>query len=62
MSFSTSWFDKERWLTVSEENKLFFCFVCVLIVGESNWTATGIRDLKNLSDRVKKREVSAAHI
>jgi hypothetical protein len=51
--FSNSWFDKKRWLTVSEENKSFFCFVCVLFGGESNWTVTGIRDLKHLSERVK---------
>jgi hypothetical protein len=45
---------KKRWLTVSEENKSFFCFVCVLFGDESNWTVTGIRDLKHLSERVKK--------
>jgi hypothetical protein len=26
-SLSTSWFDKKRWLTVSEEKKQFFCSV-----------------------------------
>jgi hypothetical protein len=44
-------------LTVSEENKSFFCFVW----GESNLTVTGIRDLKYLSERVKKHKAPAAH-
>jgi hypothetical protein len=46
-----------RWLTVSEENKSFFCFVPVLFWGESNWTVTGIRDRKHLSERVKKHDM-----
>jgi hypothetical protein len=33
-----------------------------LFGGESNWTLTGIRDLKHLSERVKKHEASAAHV
>jgi hypothetical protein len=33
-----------------------------LFGGESNWTVTGIRDLKHLSERVEKNEASAAHI
>jgi hypothetical protein len=49
-------------LTVSEEKKYFFCFVCVFFGGESDWTAAGSRDLKNLSERVKKHAASAAHI
>jgi hypothetical protein len=36
--------------------------VCVFFGCESNWTATGFRDLKHLSERVKKHEASAAHI
>jgi hypothetical protein len=61
-SFSTSWFDKKRWLTVSEEKKSFFCFMCVLFGGANNWTVMGIRDLKHLSEQVKQHEASAAHI
>jgi hypothetical protein len=56
-SFSNSWFDKKSWLTVSEEKKSFFCFMCFLFGGESNWTVTGIRDLKHLSERVKKQQL-----
>jgi hypothetical protein len=29
-------------------------FACVLFGGESNWTVTSIRDLKHLSEGVKK--------
>jgi hypothetical protein len=36
--------------------------MCVLFGGEINWTVTGSRDLKHLSERVKKHEASAAHI
>jgi hypothetical protein len=42
-SFCTSWFDKKRCLTVGKEKKSFFCFVCILFGGESNWTVTGMR-------------------
>jgi hypothetical protein len=35
--------------------------VCVLFGGKSNWTVTGIRNLKHLSVRVKKHEACAAH-
>jgi hypothetical protein len=33
-----------------------------LFGGESNWTVTGIRDLKHLSEWFEKHEASAAHI
>jgi esterase/lipase superfamily enzyme len=33
-----------------------------LFGGESNWTATGNRDLKHLSERVKKHEASETYI
>jgi hypothetical protein len=33
-----------------------------LFGGGSNWTGTGIRDLKHLSEQLKKHEASAAHI
>jgi hypothetical protein len=36
--------------------------VYVFFGGENNWTVTGIRDLKHLSERVKKHEAYAAHI
>jgi hypothetical protein len=36
--------------------------VGILFGGKSNWTVTGIRDLKHLSEWVKKHEASAAHI
>lgn len=55
-------FDKRRWLTVSEEKKSFFCFICVLFGGESNWTLTGIRHLKHLSEWVEKHEDCAPNI
>jgi hypothetical protein len=60
--FSTSWFDNKRWLTVSEEKKPFFCVVGVLFGGKSNQTVTSIRDMKHLSERVRKHEASATHI
>jgi uncharacterized protein with GYD domain len=36
--------------------------MCIFFEGESNWTVTGIRDLKHLSERAKECEASAAHI
>jgi hypothetical protein len=48
-------------LTVSVENILFFYSICILFGGESNWTVTVIRDIKNLTEDVKKCEGSAIH-
>lgn len=58
--FSTSWFDEKRWLTVSEQKKAFFCFVCVLFAGGSNCAMSGTRDLKHLSEW--RYEASVSHI
>jgi hypothetical protein len=47
--FFTSWFEKKRWLTVSEK-KFFVSYAFC----KSNWTVTGIRSLKHLCEQVKK--------
>jgi hypothetical protein len=61
-SFSSSWFDKKNWLSVSEEKESFFCFACVLFGGDKSWALSGIKDLKHLSERVKIHEASDLHI
>jgi hypothetical protein len=53
---------KKAWLTVSEEKQSIFCFYCLLFGGEGLWTTVGCRDLKHLSERIKKHEESAHHL
>ena len=60
--FSTEWFKRVKWLTVSEEKKSLFCFYCVLFDSNNKmdnyttstvWSKTGFIDLKHLSERLK---------
>lgn len=69
--FCSSWFTKKPWLTVSVEKESLFCFYCLLFDSgnehningcENTWTKTGFRDLKHLSEKMKKHEESAAHL
>lgn len=60
--FSTEWFEKKPWLTVSILKNSLFCFYCTLFKGDSIWTQTGYRDLKHLSEAIKKHENSTKHI
>lgn len=60
--FSSNWFIKKKWLTVSEHKNSLFCFYCLLFGGDAAWTVTGFRDMKHLSERIKKHETSSRHL
>lgn len=60
--FGVSWFTKTSWITVSEEKKAFFCFICILFGGEPSWTCSGIKDIKHISERIRSHELTATHI
>lgn len=61
-NFSADWFSKKPWLTASETKNSLFCFYCILFGGEATWTNTGFRDMKHLSERIKKHETSSRHL
>lgn len=64
-SFSAAWFDKKAWLTPSIEKQSLFCFYCLCFENERSetlWTKVGCRDLKHLSEKIKKHEESNAHM
>ena len=41
---------------MSEEKKSLFCFYCILFGAEGLWMAVDCKDLKHLSERIKKHE------
>ncbi|XP_061587233.1 uncharacterized protein LOC133452053 [Cololabis saira] len=64
-TFSRSHYDKWSWLTGCGVSNSFYCFPCLLFesVGtETQWTATGVRDLKHLSEKCKRHECSCSHL
>lgn len=60
--FRTEWYVKKPWLTVSILKNSLFCFYCTLFKGDSIWLQTGYRDLKHLSEAIKKHKNSTKHI
>src|SRR5678815_2801187 len=48
-TFCKSWFEKKKWLTVSDNKNALFCFYCLLFGGENVWARTGCNDLKPVS-------------
>ncbi|XP_042306384.1 uncharacterized protein LOC121921841 [Sceloporus undulatus] len=60
--FSTKWYDRKEWLCGSATKDALFCFPCLLSVGGTTWTETGVRDLKHLADKIKKHEESKSHM
>nr|XP_020633894.1 uncharacterized protein LOC110070550 isoform X2 [Pogona vitticeps] len=60
--FSAGWYDRKEWLCGSATQDALFCFPCLLFGGVDTWTRTGVRDLKHLSDKIKRHETSQSHI
>nr|XP_060615458.1 uncharacterized protein LOC132765241 isoform X1 [Anolis sagrei ordinatus]XP_060615459.1 uncharacterized protein LOC132765241 isoform X1 [Anolis sagrei ordinatus]XP_060615460.1 uncharacterized protein LOC132765241 isoform X1 [Anolis sagrei ordinatus] len=60
--FSAKWYDRKEWLCGSAAKDALFCFPCLLSVGGTTWTQTGVRDLKHLADKIKKHEESKSHM
>ena len=64
-SFSLNWYDRKAWLTGCGFANAVFCFPCLLFKmpgTDTTWTVTGVRDLKHLSERIKKHECSKVHM
>jgi Domain of unknown function (DUF4371) len=63
-NFNNKWFKITPWLTVSEEKQSLLCFYCVLFKnsGDQTWSVHGTRDLKHLSEKIKRHETSSAHL
>ncbi|XP_042213104.1 zinc finger MYM-type protein 1-like [Homarus americanus] len=60
--FTTSWYEKKKWLCGSASRKSLFCFPCLLFGGEVAWSQLGINDLKHLSEKIKKHESCKSHL
>lgn len=50
------------WLCGCNVLNAVFCFPCILFQGELPWTKTGVRDLNHINEKIKKHEMSAAHM
>ncbi|XP_078525863.1 zinc finger MYM-type protein 1-like [Lissotriton helveticus] len=60
--FSNTWYTKVDWLTGCPSKNTLFCFPCLLFGGETPWTKKGVKDLKHLSDKVKKHAHTKIHM
>lgn len=61
-NFKNDQYEKCSWLCGCDSRIALFCFPCLLLGGEDSWTKTGFKDLNHLTDRIKKHEVSGAHV
>lgn len=57
--FSMTWYLRKSWLAGCEVTNALFCYPCLLIHPGTNtdgaWTKTGVADMHQLSERVRKR-------
>lgn len=61
--FTTSWYNRVKWLTGNTVNRRFYCWYCVLFPSGPTriWNFHGFDDLKNMSQSIKKHEESKEH-
>lgn len=59
--FNANNFNQYSWLTVSDANKKFYCFYCLIFDGGSVFSG-GYEDLKHLAERLKKHQATRTHI
>lgn len=53
---------KKVWLCGCEEKNVLFCSVCLLFGSDNNWMNKGVRDFKNLIEKIyKKRKIDFGH-
>ncbi|XP_053726658.1 zinc finger MYM-type protein 1-like isoform X1 [Synchiropus splendidus] len=63
--FSKNWYSKKAWLAGCSHANALFCFPCLLFKTsgtDTAWTVTGVRDMKHLSERIKKHDGTRAHM
>ena len=48
-TFQSQWYKDYPWLTASVTDCKFYCYVCMLFGGDSEWTGSGINVLKKIS-------------
>lgn len=64
--FSTTWYERKKWLAGCYDVNALFCYPCVLFhpdaSTETAWTTTGVTDMHHLSEKAKKHELSKMHM
>lgn len=64
-SYSSRWYTKKAWLCGCVSANALFCFPCLLFKttgADTAWTVTGVRDMKHLSEKIRKHENTRAHM
>ncbi|KAL3058069.1 hypothetical protein OYC64_010285 [Pagothenia borchgrevinki] len=62
---SRSWYTRKAWLAECSHANALFCFPCLVFKTtgtDAAWTTTGVRDMKHLSDKVRKHENTRAYM
>ena len=59
---SRSWYTRQAWLAECSHANALFCFPCLVFKTDAAWTTTGVRDMKHLSEKVRKHENTRAHM
>lgn len=63
--FSRNWYSRKAWLAGCSHVNALYCFPCLLFKTagtDTAWTVTGVRDMKHLSEKIKKHECTRAHM
>ncbi|KAL6461144.1 hypothetical protein MHYP_G00311100 [Metynnis hypsauchen] len=64
-ALSSSSSDRRSWRAGRDVSSAFYCFLSLLFQSpdtEALWTTTGVRDLKQLSEKCKRHENSRSHL
>ena len=64
-SFCTDWYTRKAWLAGCSHANAVFCFPCVLFKStgsDAAWTDTGVRDMKHLSEKMRRHENTKMHL
>uniref|UniRef100_A0A8C5GCS7 Zinc finger MYM-type protein 1-like n=1 Tax=Gouania willdenowi TaxID=441366 RepID=A0A8C5GCS7_GOUWI len=63
--FSINWYHRKAWLAGCSHVNALYCFPCLLFKTtgtDTAWTDTGVRDMKHLSEMIKKHESTRTHM
>ena len=59
-------YQKNDWICGCDVQKSLFCFPCILFSlrdsGDCLWTVKGVNDVKHLTEKIKKHEISVNHM
>ena len=60
--FQNSWYNKYSWLTGCSEKEKLYCYTCILLGGEKEWSLEGVCMSKNFEKKAEKHQNSRKHL